>query len=52
MIRVMPHWPRERYLELAPKYWTATRARLDPAELAREVGELTVPAIAQATARA
>jgi len=52
MIRVMPHWPRERYLELAPKYWTATRARLDPAELAREVGELTVPAIEQTTARA
>jgi transposase len=26
-------WPKERYLELAPKYWLATRAKLDPAEL-------------------
>jgi hypothetical protein len=43
LIRVLPHWPRERFLELAPKYWAATRARLDPAELALEVGPLTVP---------
>lgn len=43
IIRVMPHWPRDRYIELAPKYWTATRARLDSAELARQVGELAVP---------
>ena len=43
IIRVLPHWPRDRYLELAPKYWAATRARLDAAELAAEYGELTVP---------
>jgi transposase len=41
--RVVPLWPRARYLELAPKYWAATRARLDPAELAHELGPLTVP---------
>ena len=41
--RVLPHWPRDRYLELAPKYWAATRARLDAAELACELGPLTVP---------
>ena len=52
IIRVMPHWPRERYLELAPKYWAATCARLDAAELAREVGELTIPPVEQPTARA
>ena len=52
IIRVMPHWPPERYLELAPKYWATTRARLDAAELAREVGELTVPPIEQSAARA
>ncbi len=52
IIRVMPHWPRERYLELAPKYWATTRARLDAAELAREVGELTVPPIEQPAAGA
>jgi transposase len=50
LFRVLAHWPRGRYLELAPKYWAATRARLDPAELAREIGPLTVPApIAPAT---
>ena len=34
---------RDRYLELAPKYWRATRARLDPRELERELGHITVP---------
>ena len=29
IIHVLPFWPRDRYLELAPRYWTATRAR-DP----------------------
>jgi transposase len=43
VIRVMPYWPRERYLELAPKYWARTRARLDPAELARPLGHVSVP---------
>jgi len=43
VIRVLPHWPRERHLELAPKYWAATRARLDPVQLGRELGELAVP---------
>lgn len=43
LLRVLAHWPRERYLELAPKYWAATRARLMAAELDAEVGELTIP---------
>ncbi len=55
LFRVLAHWPRDRYLELAPKYWAATRARLDPDELAREIGVLTVPpamgASEEATAR-
>ena len=42
IIHVLPYWPRDRYLELAPKYWRATRARLRPDELAREVGLVTV----------
>jgi hypothetical protein len=25
LFRVLPHWPRDRYLELAPKFWTRTR---------------------------
>ena len=43
LFRVLGHWPRDRYLELAPKYWTSTRARLDPAQLQAELGPLTVP---------
>jgi hypothetical protein len=43
LMRVYPHWPKERYIELAPKYWTATRARLDPQQLDAELGPLTVP---------
>jgi transposase len=43
IIRVMPYWPRDRYLELAPKYWTATRRRLDEAELKLPIGRVTLP---------
>jgi len=47
MIRVMPHWPRDRYLELAPKYWAQTRARLVADEVDAELGPLSVPDAAQ-----
>jgi hypothetical protein len=51
LFRVLPSWPRARVLELAPKYWARTRARLDPAELALPLGPLRVPPVlAQATA--
>ena len=50
LFRVLAHWPRDRYLELAPKYWAATRARLDASELAAEIGRLTVPPPLAATA--
>ena len=43
VIRVMPYWPRERYLELAPRYWADTRGRLDASELARPIGNVSVP---------
>ena len=43
VIRVLPYWPRARYLELAPKYWAQTRASLDPVELDRPLGHVTVP---------
>ena len=46
VIRVMPYWPRDRYLELSPKHWARTRARLDPAELALPLGLITVPELA------
>jgi transposase len=48
IIRVVPYWPRERYLELAPKYWARTRGRLDADELAKPIGPVTVPASAVA----
>ena len=44
VMRVLPYWPRERYIELAPKHWRATRALLDAAELAAPIGVITVPA--------
>lgn len=43
LFRVLAHWPRDRYLELAPKYWAETRARLDLGQLATELGLLSVP---------
>jgi len=49
VIRVMPYWPRDRYLELAPAFWAQTRARLDQTELAAELGHITVPPTASDT---
>lgn len=43
IFRVLPHWPEDRYLELAPKYWPAARAQLDPVELDLERGPLAIP---------
>ena len=43
VFRVLPHWPKDRHLELAPKYWLATRARLAPRQLAAEFGPLEIP---------
>jgi len=43
LFRVLAHWPNDRYLELAPKYWAGTRARLDDKQLAGELGPLNIP---------
>ena len=43
VLRVLPYWPKERHLELAPKYWPATRARLNAAELDAPIGVISVP---------
>ena len=43
VFRVLAHWPRERYLELCPKYWARTRVLLDPKEMTKEIGFLTIP---------
>lgn len=34
VLRLAPHWSQLRMLELAPKYWRATAARLSPAQRA------------------
>jgi hypothetical protein len=52
ILRVLPYWPRERYLELSPKHWTATRARLRPEELAAPLSAFEVPAAEHAGATA
>jgi transposase len=43
VLRVLPHWPRHRYLELGPKHWAATRARLRPEELAAPLSAFEIP---------
>lgn len=44
LTRVVPYWPRDRLLELAPQNWMATRVKLDAAELAKLLCRITVPA--------
>lgn len=43
IIRVVPYWPADRYIELAPKYCAATRARIPERELELLIGPVTVP---------
>lgn len=43
ILRVLPYWPHDRYLELAPKYWRATRGRLRPDELAGPLTGFEIP---------
>jgi transposase len=44
VLRVLPYWPKERYLELAPKNWKTTRAKLRSDELAAPLCSFTIPA--------
>jgi transposase len=44
VLRVLPYWPHDRYLELAPQHWLATRARLDQEQLELPLSLITVPA--------
>jgi transposase len=43
ILRVLPYWPRDRYLELAPRYWHATRGRLRPEEIAGPLSGFEIP---------
>lgn len=44
IIRLVPLWPPDRMLELAPLFWARTRARLDADALACELGPIAIPA--------
>jgi transposase len=52
VLRLLPYWPQDRYLELAPQHWHATRARLDPNELERPLSHITVPSPPSASTEA
>lgn len=43
LIRLVPLWPADRMLELAPLFWPRTRARLDAKQLAAEFGDISIP---------
>jgi hypothetical protein len=50
LFRLLPVWPKARFLELAPKYWRETRARVDDAQLALPLGPISVPPRAEEAA--
>ena len=50
VLRVLPYWPRERHLELSPRHWLATRARLDADSLALPLSGFEVPPLLVAPA--
>ena len=39
---LLPYWPTDRYVELAPQHWAETRARLIQAELDKPISRITV----------
>jgi len=43
VLRLLPYWPHDRYLELAPPRWLVTRARLTLSELELPLSHITVP---------
>jgi transposase len=43
LIRLVPLWPDDRMLELAPLFWARTRARLDAKQLAADFGYISIP---------
>jgi hypothetical protein len=43
LFRILPMWPSRRLLELHPRFWSWTRARLDAAELDARYGAIRIP---------
>ena len=50
LIHVQPQWPHKRQLELTPKYWRETRAKLDEKSLEYGIGYIVVPDASGTTA--
>lgn len=44
ILRVLPYWPKDRYLELAPHRWQHTRTKLRADELDAPLCSFTIPA--------
>ena len=51
VMRALPDWPKDRYLELSPKHWKATRGNLLTADLESPLCAFTVPPAALNFAR-
>ena len=43
VMRALPDWPKERYLELSPKHWLTTRGNLQQADLDSPLCSFAVP---------
>jgi len=43
VLRLLPQWPKDRYLELAPNFWRDTRARIPPEQLASPLCWFSIP---------
>ncbi|MEZ5819094.1 MAG: IS66 family transposase [Hyphomicrobiaceae bacterium] len=43
ILRVLPYWPKDRYLELSPRHWAETRRRLNSDELDAVISSFEVP---------
>ena len=46
VMRVLTCWPKERYLDLAPKHWLTTRSNLNSVELEADLASFTIPPVA------
>lgn len=43
VLRLLPQWPKDRYLELAPNFWRDTRTRIPPEQLASPLCWFSIP---------
>lgn len=43
VLRLLPQWPKDRYLELAPNFWRHTRTRIPPDQLASPLCWVSIP---------